>query len=168
MYRVAAYKGRSLPPAVSTSARRARKRPSEGIYYAVRFSEGWSIFICRFDEFGGETDHTALWEDYVCQPLALNWEQSFGDDGVLEEALHLHAYGFPRGRIARVPGGSTFNILHGGDLEKFMGISPETIERLFSVTGRAHWVRDEHEQCQEDDRDAVRRILRLKENWRAV
>ena len=171
---------RTLGPSVAQSARELIDKlmrpvdesatPSEGIYYVLRYPDGWQPFALRFDEFP-EMDHSDMWADFVAPVLAQGWSRALKLPPTrLENRLKLHAYGFPRGRVARAPGKMIFNILYGGDVTPAMGVSNATIERLFSVTGVSKWVRDEHEQCQLDDRDAVRDALRIgpKESWKAV
>ncbi len=148
--------------------------PSSGIYYVLRFADGWRVLPYRYAEFPGEVDHSELWEDIAAPVLAQDWAPILcTPPSSLERRLKLHTYGFPRGRIFQVPSTERFTVLHGEDLRPFMGVEPALIERLFGLdtpVGTAIWEEDEHEHCQEDDRDAVRQVLRLPEHevWAAV
>lgn len=82
----------------------------------------------------------------------------------LASELRLCEYGFPRGRIVRQA--TRYVVLHGNDLEPFMRIKRTTIEALFGISGCARWCEDEHEHCLADDKQAVREILGIEEDWR--
>lgn len=154
---------------------------SGGIYYAVRFPGGWELMTFRFDELGEDILHPWMWEDYVVPVLAARWHASRRgkvsplphgtrvrrqDSGLdaLEEKLLEHSAGFPRGRI--MPQGLGYVHLHGRDLG-VSGLSLDRAERPFGVVG-AERVFDAHEQCLITDRDAVRRVLGIEEDWPAV
>jgi hypothetical protein len=178
---------RILGPSVAQSNRTrlgsTTDSPSEGLFCIVRYhgDGSWKPFIYRFDEFPRFADspgcenrpfvQSDLWEQFILSILAVNWSDALElEERQLEDALLRHCNAFPHGRVARVSGETKYNIFHGDDLMPFMGISQEAVEGLFSVRGTAHWVHDECEDCQTEDRDAVRKILRLPEweNWRAV
>jgi len=73
--------------------------------------------------------------------------------------LALHAYGFPRGRVALVDG--VLKFYHGNDWQRF--ISREEIENHFNPDAAAsQWLFDEHETQLDWDREQVRRVLRLR------
>jgi hypothetical protein len=138
--------------------------PTEGVYYVIRRPEGWELFSYRFDEFP-ETDHSEAWETFVAPVLAHVWQDKIRKPArYIENALILASYAFPRGRVSQTTPGK-FVVLHGEDQDK---VSPKRIEQAFSISGRAKWEFDIHEQCQKEDRDAVRQLLGIKENWRAV
>jgi hypothetical protein len=163
-----------LGPLVAQSARAALEKivkedytPSAGIYYCLRNPDGWEAFSYRFDEYP-ECDHSELWESYCAPILAQRWSARLKKPAAqLERQLSMHSYAFPRGRVARPhESKAAMTVMHGGDTPK--GISSSTINRLFSLSAATKWVRDEHERCQADDRDAVRSILKLTETWPAV
>lgn len=140
-------------------------KPAEGIYYYVPFPRRWEIFAIRFDEWGDDMDHTALWEELLLPHFAAEWSRALNvPAGVLERKLRLHPYGIPRGRIGR-GAGRVWLVLHGGDAK---GLSESKVESAFQIRRLARWERDAHEQCQQADRDAVREMLDLDETWPAV
>lgn len=143
--------------------RQENLEPSGGAYYFVRYPLGWDIYAVRDAEWG-HMDHPDLWAELVVPQLAGAWSKALKMPAKgLEKALRLHSYGFPRGRVTGH--GHRWLVLHGGDAKT---ISKPRLERAFQITGMATWERDMHEQCQKDDRDALRRILKLKDNWPAV
>ena len=159
---------RTISPLVVQTARSLIDRldesalPTDGIYYVVRYPDKWDVFAYRFDNFP-EIDHTALWCDHVAPVLARCWGRALRlSPAKLEKSLTLHAYGFPRGRVTKM--GMQFRVLYGGDAPF---IPNSRVEHAFDLAG-AKWERDEHEQCQAEDKEAVRSLLRIKEDWKAV
>jgi len=75
-------------------------------------------------------------------------------------------YAFPRGRVTKV--GTKYVIYHGNDLQPWMKVTKRQIEKVFGVTGRCRWEFDDHERCQTPDKEEMRRLLRLKEDWPSV
>lgn len=143
--------------------RQENLEPSEGAYYVVRYPLGWDIYAVRASEWG-VMDHSDLWAELVVPHVAGAWSKPLKTPAkALEKALRLHVYGFPRGRVSGA--GGRYKVLYGGDAKI---LSKPRLERAFQITGKAVWERDVHEQCQVDDRDAIRHILRLKETWPAV
>lgn len=138
-------------------------RPSEGAFYVVRYPTGWRLFGIREDDFGGSVDHSEIW-DMVSADLADKYSKKLKiSAGELLNRLQNHPYGFPRGRVTIFE--RQQKILWGGE-KQVSSVAP-AIQRLFSVR-RADWETDEHEQCQKEDKDAVRRILKIRENWPAA
>ncbi len=135
---------------------------TDGIYYAMRAPSGWTLFAYRFDEFP-EIDHSELWETHVAPILALRWAPS-AKAAKLEAELASFPYAFPRGRVSR--SGNRFLVSHGGDLPA--SITKSAVMRAFSLPPNTPWELDNHEICAEIDRDAVRRLLKLKETWPAT
>lgn len=78
--------------------------------------------------------------------------------------LALHPYAFPRGRVVKSSAGFAF--YHGDDFSAFA--NRRAIEHNFSVYKGATWRFDDHERCQALDRDAVIKILQLKQTWPAA
>ena len=159
-----------LAPLVEETAKEIANRltepalPTDGIYYVVRYPDKWDIFAYRFDNFP-ETDHSALWTDYLAPILSRIWSKALKlSPQILEQELSLHTYGFPRGRVTNMSG--RFKVLHGGDTTALVPAS--RIERAFDLSGMAKWERDGHEQCQGEDKEAIRSLLKIKENWPAV
>lgn len=141
-------------------------RPSEGIYYVVRFPERWELFTLRFDT-GHESGHPDFWQQHVVPRLSRRWTNVLGHSvGQLELELRRYEYGFPRGRVVKQ--GKRFLVYHGRDLEPFMKIKRTAIEALFGIVGLARWKEDEHERCLREDKEPIRQILQLWEDWRNV
>jgi len=137
--------------------------PSAGIYYSVRFPEGWLPLAYRYDQFPAHVDHVDFWSAYAAPLLAERWAVQL-DEPVkrLQTALDPLCYGFPRGRIGKVSP-NRYAVLHGGDLPK--GVTRRTIESAFAISGRCKWERDSHERCQEDESSEIQRLLGLTERW---
>lgn len=143
-----------------------KQNPSEGIFYAVRYPANWKLVAIRFDR-GADTNHSEWWEASVAGTVARKWTKRLHvTPSKLEKELALLTYAFPRGRISKV--GRRFLVLQSGDLTPAMKISNEKIETAFGIAGRCSWQFDEHEQCIAGDRDEIRRILRIPENWNAI
>ena len=62
--------------------------------------------------------------------------------------------------------GQRYVVYHGADLEPFMEIQQSGIESLFGLVGAARWAKDDHEHCVREDKESIRQILRLQENWK--
>jgi hypothetical protein len=140
--------------------------PSDGIYYVARFPQGWKLVFYRYVENGEDFDHSAFWENYICKFLAPFWAKFLKETAQqIAQALYLHAYGFPRGRITIE--GSKIYVLHGSDLKPFHKVKREDIERAFGIYGKARWTDDDHEHCQDYDKQVLRELLRIKEDWNA-
>src|SRR5436309_11713498 len=54
-------------------------RPSDGLYYCMRFPLGWYPLTYRFDDLP-ELDHSALWQEHVAPVLACLWAERLGID----------------------------------------------------------------------------------------
>ena len=138
----------------------------EGIYYVVRYPTRWAFLYSRFQ--GDPVDnHYEWWEETVVGLLAAKWKKVLAKNrSTIQSELGLLTYAFPRGRISKV--GRRFKILHGADLTSSMKISKKFIENAFHISGRCSWQFDEHEQCQMEDKEEMRRLLNLEEDWSAV
>ena len=75
-------------------------------------------------------------------------------------------YAFPRGRITA--SGRRFIVYYGRNFEPFMQCERKAVESHFGIQGRSVWEFDEHEQCQELDKERVREVLHLQDDWKAV
>src|ERR1700693_536582 len=139
----------------------------EGIYYLVRYSSGWCLMSCRFDE-EGEMSHSDFWRLFaVSAMVAQQWQRKLRRDlDDLTEDLRLPVYAFPRGRVTKV--GEKYHVYHGNDLQPFMKITRKLIERSFGIAGCCQWTFDEHERCLTEDKDAMRELLEIKEDWPSV
>jgi len=143
-------------------------KPTEGIYYVVRFPNGWRLMACRFDE-EGELGHPSFWRYWgVAALVAKEWQAKLrtASPRLTEDDLELLVYAFPRGRVTKL--GTKYVIYHGNDLQPWMKITKRQIEKTFGVTGRCCWQFDEHEQCLTPDKEEMRRLLRLTEDWPSV
>jgi hypothetical protein len=141
--------------------------PSQGIFYLIRFPEGWEPVISRFSE-GQEMGHPVFWRMQVVPHLTLRWAPILKRNHIdVETDLRPCEYGFPRGRVVS-KGKGRFSVVHGNEFMPFMKITPAHIETLFGIAGMAKWLEDDHEHCLREDKDPVRQILRLKENWKAL
>ena len=140
--------------------------PSDGIYYVVRFPQGWKLIFCRYAENPEDCDHSEFWGKLISQFLVPIWAKALKEPAKqIAEALHLHTYGFPRGRIT-VKDGKIY-VLHGSDLKSFHEVKRKDIERAFGIYGKARWIDDEHEHCQDYDKQMLRELLHIKEDWEA-
>jgi hypothetical protein len=137
--------------------------PSAGIYYSVRFPDGWVPLVYRYDQFPEHVDHVDFWSAYATPLLAECWAVQLGEPVKrLQAALDPLCYGFPRGRVGKVSP-NRYAVLNGGDLSK--AITRRTIENAFTISGRCKWERDSHERCQEDEAAELQRVLGLTERW---
>ena len=141
-------------------------KASRGIFYVVRYPAGWELITTRFEN-GEGADHSEWWETKVVGMVAEKWAARLRlGQNILEDDLKLLVYAFPRGRVSRV--GNRFNVLQGRDIEPSMAVTRRMIEDAFGIVGQCSWRFDDHEQCQECDKDTIRRILHIREDWRAV
>lgn len=152
--------------------------PSLGIYFVVCFPDRWRLIAHRCE---ADTDfgHPRYWKELV-PALAEAWSKRDRDWRVLDlhekrqrvaglaGRLAPHYDGFPRGRIALPTGLRIPRVYHGDNVEPWMKIGRQDIERAFGLEGRAKWVFDEHEQCTPMSRDAVMEVLGIKRQWKCV
>lgn len=113
-------------------------------------------------------DHSSYWRLWgVGGLVAKAWRPKLrtSSQDLTEDDLEL-VYAFPRGRVTKV--GARYVVYNGNDLQPFMGITRRQIEEAFSIVGRCRWEFDDHEQCQMPDKEEMRRLLRLNEDWPAV
>jgi len=143
-----------------------------GCYYVARLPLGWWVIAFREDEFPGEPGHVELWmqENGLAEWLTRQWAVSLGKNpGRLAAELSECWYGFPRGRITQ--SGSKYRVHHGADLKRKMNVTRPALEALFGIQPRAtrktKWIFDEHERCQREDVESIRRLLRISETWNA-
>ena len=141
-------------------------QPAEDIFYVIRHPDGWRAHAQRFND-GRDIGHPDFWEQRLAATVAAAWHlRRHLPAAVLESRLGLCCYGFPRGRVLKR--GRQFVICHGNDLKPFMGVTRRNIERLFGIERIAKWEEDEHEHCQVDEKETVREVLHLVEDWPAV
>ncbi|MEQ1747991.1 MAG: hypothetical protein ABL974_01105 [Prosthecobacter sp.] len=145
---------------------RNAEAPVSGIYYIVRYPAGWVPLTWVYESGLPHMDHPEFWEHHVAPLLAAKWAAARKTTPArLEESLRLHTYAFPRGRITIYQG--IARVLHGTDAIPRMRFSRAAIESEFNLV-EPLWEDDEHEHCHEDDKEAVRRLLSIKEDWAAV
>ena len=144
---------------------------SDGIFYLVPFPEGWVVRPIRFDQCADpDFGHPGYWEEVVAEVLAKKWHsrvaKEYPTPNDLRAELLPLVYAFPRGRITGQ--GRKFIVYHGRNFEAFMKCERKVVESHFGIQGRCVWQFDEHEQCQELDKERVREVLRLRNDWKAV
>lgn len=140
--------------------------PGEGIYYVVRFPAGWKAVFYRFED-DSDYNHYEWWEQSISAMIAAKWAKALGKSReAIRRDIELLTYAFPRGRISKV--GKRFLVLHGADLTPSMRMSKKLIEDAFGISGRCSWRFDEHEQCQVDDKEAIRQYFGIHEYWNGV
>jgi hypothetical protein len=140
--------------------------PVPGIYFIVRYPTGWVPLTWVYESGFPPMDHPEFWEHHAVPILAAKWAAARKTTlARLEESLRLHTYAFPRGRIT-IHKGQT-RVLNGSDTIPQMHLSRAAIESEFNLVGPL-WEDDEHEHCHGDDKEAVRWLLSIKEDWTAV
>lgn len=136
--------------------------PSDGLFYCVRFPEGWELYSIRVDDFG-EMVHPDVWEELVSPLVATKWSRvlKVSAPELLRE-VREYCYGFPRGRVVKnIPEGQR---IYSSEIPK--QIPRDSIERAFGLTN-PKWMRDLHEVPLKYERDALRKLLKIKETWDA-
>lgn|GEM_PF-872144 len=156
-------------PMKARAIKRNTPAGSEGIYYLVPVPKGWRILALRYDELP-EMGHPDFWEEAVAEILAKAWHPKLAGKFSTPEQLRAElldcVYAFPRGRVTLVEG--RFTIYHGNNMEKFMKIARSAIEQSFGLQGPVVWSFDDHEQCQDLDKERARVLLQLSADWRAI
>ena len=141
--------------------------PREGIYYVLRFPDGWQLAVKRF---GSDADysHPVWFEQEVAAMIANGSAKKLGKSPkAIEQRIKNLCYAFPRGRVTIV--GNETLIYHGADLTPAMGVdTTDEVSSAFEVEGVGRTCFDEHEQAQVADRDDMRRYLGIKDYWCAV
>ena len=153
-------------------------KPTLGIYFVVRFPDRWRLIAHRC-EAATDLGHPHYWKE-LAPVLAEAWcKRDAGWRSLdlhekrqriarMAERLASQYDGFPRGRIAQPSGVRIPRIYHGENVEPWMKIGRQEIERAFGLEGRAKWVFDDHEQCIRTSRDAVMEVLGLTRQWKCV
>lgn len=132
----------------------------------IRHPMGWQLVYRRCSN-EATIGHPGLWEHELAQLIAQQWSKPLGKRAkALDSELVLLTYAFPRGRVTKV--GAKHVVYHGKDLQSFMGITRRQIETAFGIVGRCRWEFDEHERCQMPDKEEMRSLLKLREDWPAV
>ena len=134
-------------------------KPSEGIYYIVRYPKGWELLTYRFQD-REEIDHSEWWEREVASLVASAWQFPS------LKKIRLLTYAFPRGRISKP--GKIYQVLFGEDFMPATQRLKSEIISAFGIADKFIWTFDEHERCQELDRDEMRTLIAIKETWAAV
>lgn len=139
---------------------------SEGIFYVIREPHAWKI-VSRSHEDGNQLAHVDVWEREIVSELAREWAKKARLDAAnVSRQIVNYPYAFPRGRVVKT--GSRFVVFHGNDLTAKMKITRLMIEKCFGIQGRAKWQADDHERCQHDDKETVRQLLKIRDDWDAV
>lgn len=141
--------------------------PSTGIYYIIPTPKRWEFIEFVFDNvtYPDTMNHQDAWENEVIHYLGSAWEYTLNSPAKLTaHLLKLHIYGFPRGRISLLDG-KRYVVLNGNNIIPEMKITKSAIEKAFGLH-RPTWEFDQHEQVVADDKQAVREILKIKEDWR--
>lgn len=134
------------------------KGPTEGLWYVVRFPKAWrllTVYVPSASDFG----HEWYWESCVAPRVGSQWQLSVYDIKRLTGLV----YGFPRGRVVRL--GRSYVVYHGGDLEHL--VTAADIVRAFRLPFQTVFDLDQHEVCLHADKEAVRAILHIEEDWSA-
>jgi len=95
--------------------------------------------------------------------VAPHLSRLFGKEGLLEE-IKEQIYAFPRGRLEKK--GRIYAIYHGDDFQGM--VARQEVERLFGVCGKSSWKWDEHERCLYEDKEALREIFQITQDWPSV
>jgi len=140
-------------------------KPSAGAWYWLRFPDGWRPFSVRLDEVADEeaTGHYVIWQQAAAE-LAKAWapvmKRAYQE--LFSELSDCH-YGFPRGRVVIRHNGME-NVYWG---EEKIVADRRAIEARFGLT-QATWRFDEHERVILPEKQQVRQVLGLSEDWSAV
>jgi hypothetical protein len=190
-------RGLLLPSFTRLTSSGGKVMPSCGVFYVVKVHEQWQVMAYRYADLDEEIDHSAFWERYVVGRLLPSWTKDVADPfadipekiiddperlesylqkrsakyravkGIpLTRELKKYPYGFPRGRVAHVQG--AYRVYHGSDIPHSSKIKRNFIEVMFGIKGKAKWIEDDHEHCLLADKEAVRDILAIEEDWEAV
>ena len=133
---------------------------SGGIWYLVRLPSGGQLICHSFNDAVSEPDHSQFWESRVAPFLAIRWKLSKHQSA----ELHLLVYGFPRGRVVKSTGGYTF--FNGDDFSAF--VTKNQIAGAFLIRSGFTFRFDEHEQCQFEDKQGLRALLGIDDDWPAT
>ena len=132
----------------------------EGIWYLARGIKGWGLYTHVFNPDSKVLYHNVFWEKLLAPRLARHYKLT----RQAAAELALCPYAFPRGRVTKI--GAELRVYHGSDWMPF--ITKDAIESAFNIKGKARWFEDEHERCITHDKDAVRKLLQIADDWKAV
>jgi hypothetical protein len=132
-----------------------------GVYYVLRYPKGWR-FEPNKNDIDPETDHRGLWEE-LSFVLASQWAPIIATprDQLYAQLLLLHQ-AFPRGRV--VVQGLRHFVRHGGNLQSWMGVSHHRVEAYYGLSA-PEWVLDSHECCPCAQKEQLRKLLNMNDDW---
>ena len=148
------------PDNMHTRQQQKKDSRREGIWYLVKGTKGWVLCPHIFNLNSTVLYHIAFWEKHLAPRLARQYK--LARQAAAELALCPHA--FPRGRVTKI--GAGFRIYHGSDWMPF--VTKDAIEAAFNIKGKAKWFEDEHERCIAHDKDAVRELLQITDDWKVA
>ncbi len=137
---------------------------SAGLYYVVYIPNSWEVYSVREDDFG-ELDHQEMWERFVSEYVIGTWKKVKKLTSTQIDEIKNAPYGFPRGRVVSIKPNS-YVVYHGNDTDKL--IPKYKIERTFSVENKAKWEVDLHEKCTTFDKNIIKKVLGIKQDWKSV
>ena len=154
-----------VDPATVAARLKKRAQAEVGVYYVVRYPRGWKLYPLQEGVFG-DYRHVEGWRRFMAPELASAWASILGaNQNQLEQQLLPLHLAFPRGRIERAAAAREFTVFQADDLLP-TGVSRATVEQAFGLgSERVNWTIDEHERCRTDQKNAIRQILGITEDW---
>ena len=157
--------GQSLRTIERESGRPFEASPAHGIYYVVRYPEGWDLEFVRTSDVEQDWDgeHSAWWTEELAHKLAVAWTPLLKTNfSYIEHQLKSASHAFPRGRVESNPP----TIFWGNNLTAQMRIAAADICRAFGFRAEiVKWHVSQWEMANQEDRDLVRGLIGIQENW---
>jgi hypothetical protein len=159
--------GQSLQTLENSLKRPFKAPPADGIYYVVRYPKGWELEFVRTSDAGQEWagEHSAWWVEELANKLAVAWAPQIKTNfSYIAHQLKESPHAFPRGRIELQPS----TVFWGDNMTAQMGIDQSDILRAFGLQpDDTVWRVSRWEVVNQEDRDVVRKLLGIQEDWLA-
>ena len=146
----------------------AKDYAGEGIYFVVRYPEGWELVFNRFQR-GEDISHAKWFKTTVARMVAAKWAPTLQRNPKdLEAHIQNLCHAFPRGRIIRRAAEDDFLLCHGDDLPPAMQVDYWMIPDAFDIVGLFWRTVDLSQRCWMSDKEAMREHLGVVEDWKAI
>ena len=140
-------------------------------YTWIDSSLNWRLYAAKCDKWSSQ-EHTEIWEYELSRVVAKNWSVDHKD-------IRKLWYAFPRFRVAVKDSPEYIQlsyyrslktrclVIHGGDLKG--KVSQSSIEEAYCLKSReTTYIVSDHEKCITSQKEAIRRLLRIREDWPSI
>lgn len=136
---------------------------SEGVYYCCKLPSGWKFYGLK----GSTSNHYDFWKEKVLPSIVINYYPHRTDlNSKIYNALKENYCGFPRGRVSM--SSDHYDVWNGNNLpNNVQSYFNQQITKFFCLKN-PKFSFYAHEQCVDDDKNRVRKVFKIKEDWPSV